>query len=59
MVAKDADTNPLRRCSGTLISPTVYLTVRHFTEPHAVSATIWFAEYVDTGFPLNCHPHRG
>ncbi len=42
MVAKDAAGNPLVRCSGTLISPTVYLTAGHCTQAPAVSADIWF-----------------
>lgn len=44
MVALDADNVPLWRCSGTLLSPTVYLTAGHCTEPPAVRAKIWFAE---------------
>jgi secreted trypsin-like serine protease len=42
MVAKDADGNPLWRCSGSLLSPTVYLTAGHCTQAPAVSADIWF-----------------
>ena len=42
MVAKDAAGNPLWRCSGTLLSPTVYLTAGHCTEPPAASAEVWF-----------------
>jgi hypothetical protein len=42
MVAKDAGGNPLWRCSGTLLSPTVYLTAGHCTEYPAVSAEVWF-----------------
>src|SRR6478735_1792211 len=42
MVAKDAGGNPLWRCSGTLLSPTVYLTAGHCTQAPAVSAEIWF-----------------
>ncbi|HET8569360.1 MAG TPA: trypsin-like serine protease [Candidatus Limnocylindria bacterium] len=42
MVAKDAKGSPLWRCSGTLISPTVYLTAGHCTESPAASAEIWF-----------------
>jgi hypothetical protein len=47
MVADDAAGNPMWRCSGTLISPTVFLTAGHCTEPPAAGATIWFAEDVD------------
>jgi hypothetical protein len=47
MVADDADGNPLWRCTGTLISETLFLTAGHCTEAPAVYATIWFAEDVD------------
>lgn len=47
MVADDADGNPLWRCSGALISPTVFLTAGHCTESPAASATIWFSEDVE------------
>jgi hypothetical protein len=54
MVADDADGNPLWRCTGTLISETVFLTAGHCTEPPAARATIWFAEDVDAepGYPF-------
>ncbi len=61
MVAKDADGNPLWRCSGTLISPTVYLTGGHCTQAPAASAEIWFgsdltdAEAID--FPAHGDAH--
>jgi hypothetical protein len=61
MVAKDADGNPLWRCSGTLLSATVYLTAGHCTEPPAASAEIWFgsdltdAEAID--FPAHGDAH--
>lgn len=62
MVADDADGNPLWRCSGTLISPKVFLTAGHCTEPPAARATIWFAEDVeatpDFGTPAG-YPFEG
>jgi hypothetical protein len=62
MVADDADGNPLWRCSGTLISDTVFLTAGHCTEPPAARATIWFAEDVeatpDYGTPAG-YPFEG
>ena len=59
MVADDADGNPLWRCSGTLISPTVFLTAGHCTEAPAARATIWFESDVDSGIPDNGYPVGG
>jgi len=57
MVADDANGNPLWRCSGTLISPTVFLTAGHCTEAPAARATIWFetdiqSNQVALGYPF-------
>ena len=43
----DADNNPLWRCSGTLVSPTLYLTAGHCTTAPAATAVIFFQEDVD------------
>ena len=59
MVALDGDGLPLWRCSGSLISPTVYVTAGHCVEPPAVSATIWFDEDVQSGIPANGYPFQG
>jgi hypothetical protein len=59
MVAHDADGNPLWRCSGTLISPTLYLTAGHCTEPPAERAQIWFDADVESGIPGNGYPFSG
>jgi Trypsin len=48
MVAQDSHGNPLWRCSGTLLSPTVYLTAGHCTEAPAAHAEIFFAAHIDT-----------
>jgi hypothetical protein len=42
--AHNADGVPLWRCSGSLISPTVFLTAGHCTEPPAAHVEIWFDE---------------
>jgi len=57
MVADDAAGNPLWRCSGTLISPTVFLTAGHCTEAPAARATVWFetdiqSNQVALGYPF-------
>ena len=59
MVALDMDGNPLWRCSGTLISPTIYVTAGHCTEAPAVRATIWFDADVESGIPGNGYPFSG
>jgi secreted trypsin-like serine protease len=42
MIAYDENGDALWRCSGTLLSSTVFLTAGHCTESPAVSATVWF-----------------
>lgn len=59
MVALDTDGNPLWRCSGTLISPTIYVTAGHCTDAPAVRATIWFDADVESGIPGNGYPFSG
>lgn len=59
MVALDGDGNPLWRCSGALISPTVYVTAGHCTDSPAEMATIWFDADVESGIPGNGYPFQG
>lgn len=59
MVAQDAEGNPLWRCSGTLLSPTLYLTAGHCTEPPAAHVEIWFDSDVESGIPENGYPYTG
>jgi secreted trypsin-like serine protease len=42
MVAQAADGTPLWRCTGTLLSPTLFLTAGHCTEAPAAHVEIWF-----------------
>lgn len=58
MVAQDGDGNPLWRCSGTLISPTVFLTAGHCTDG-AEHVEIWFDADVESGIPENGYPNTG
>ena len=44
MVAQDEEGVPQWRCSGSLLTPTVYLTAGHCTEPPAAHVEIWFSE---------------
>ena len=59
MVAQDKKGNPLWRCSGTLLSPTIYLTAGHCTEPPAAHVEIWFDADVENGIPANGYPFDG
>lgn len=59
MVAQDAAGNPLWRCSGTLLSPTLFLTAGHCTEAPAAHVEIWFEADVDAGRPGNGYPLTG
>ena len=59
MVAQDADGNPLWRCSGTLISATLFLTAGHCTEAPAAHVEIWFDADVESGIPANGYPFDG
>ena len=59
MVAHDSAGRPLWRCSGTLISPTLYLTAGHCTEAPAAHVEIWFDADVQSGIPGNGYPLNG
>jgi secreted trypsin-like serine protease len=59
MIAQAEDGTPLWRCSGTLISPTVFLTAGHCTESPAAHVEIWFDADVQSGVPANGYPYTG
>ncbi len=59
MVAQDADGNPLWRCSGTLLSSTLFITAGHCTESPAAHVEIWFDADVQSGIPANGYPFNG
>jgi secreted trypsin-like serine protease len=59
MVAQLADGTPLWRCSGTLLSPTLFLTAGHCTEAPAEHVEIWFDADVESGIPANGYPNTG
>jgi len=59
MVAQTASGQPLWRCSGTLISPTVFLTAGHCTDAPAAHVEIWFDGDVESGIPANGYPYAG
>jgi hypothetical protein len=52
MVAKNAAGVPQWRCSGTLMSPTVFMVAGHCTEAPAASAVIFFSSGSPDGIPL-------
>ena len=59
MVAQAADGTPLWRCSGTLLSSTLFLTAGHCTEAPAAHVEIWFDADVESGIPANGYPFNG
>lgn len=59
MVAQDENGIPLWRCSGTLLSSTLYLTAGHCTEAPATHVEIWFETDVQSGIPANGYPYTG
>jgi hypothetical protein len=68
IVFYDANGNFIWRCSGSLISPTAFLTAGHCVESPAATARIWFAQDAGanfnpttefdpvTGYPNTCLP---
>jgi hypothetical protein len=60
MVANAEDGSPMWRCTGTLISPTVFLTAGHCTSG-ASSVSIWFDSNVDEnpGYPVSDFDAKG
>ena len=58
MVADDADGNPMWRCSGTLISPYVYVTAGHCTDG-AAGATVWFETDLEPDTSVFGYPFAG
>jgi Trypsin len=60
MVAKNAAGVPLWRCSGTLMSSTVFMVAGHCTEAPAASIEIWFSSGFPSGIPLGAgYPTAG
>lgn len=59
MVAQAANGTILWRCSGTLMSPTIFLTAGHCTEAPAAHVEIWFDADVEAGIPGNGYPNTG
>lgn len=58
MVAIDASGEPMWRCSGTMLSPKVFLTAGHCTSG-ASSVELWFDADVESGIPDNGYPYDG
>jgi V8-like Glu-specific endopeptidase len=59
MVAQNAAGAPLWRCSGTLLSDTIFLTAGHCTDAPAAHVEIWFDADVESGIPGNGYPFNG
>jgi V8-like Glu-specific endopeptidase len=59
MVAKNAAGDPLWRCSGTMLTETVFLTAGHCTEEPAARAEIWFQPNLHDDAGLYGYPLEG
>ena len=59
VVFDDLDGKTLWRCTGTLLSPRVFLTAGHCTEAPAARATIWFESTVVRNDPQFGYPSGG
>lgn len=59
MVAKNAEGAPLWRCSGALLSSTLFLTAGHCTESPAASAEIWFISDLEPDPTVYGYPFEG
>ena len=59
MVAQGAGGEFLWRCSGTLLSPTLFLTAGHCTEAPAAHVEIWFDADVESFIPGKPYPFTG
>jgi secreted trypsin-like serine protease len=59
MSAHDKDGKHLWRCSGTLLSPTLFLTAGHCVEAPATRAEIWFAADVEHNMTALNYPNKG
>ena len=59
MVAIDDAGEPLWRCSGTLISQTLFLTAGHCTEAPAARAVVWFESDIENNLDELGYPYGG
>ena len=59
MVAKNSAGTPMWRCTGTLLSATVFLTAGHCTESPAASVEIWFHADMQTNAAALGYPNTG
>jgi len=60
MVAKNSAGVPLWRCSGTLMSETVFMVAGHCTQAPAATIEIWFSSGFPNGIPLGAgYPAAG
>jgi len=58
MIAQDENGTPMWRCSGTLLSETVFLTAGHCTEAPAAHVEIWFYNN-EADIRANGYPYTG